>query len=225
MAVEVIRVQEPTDAQFDQVVEITLKAFATDVVVQSMSGGNPALAREATHAIYRAGLLEGCVLLAVDSSVSTDVLGVALAFGPGNGLYMTEAQRALGFDAVTAKYTEEMKHWSADFVQNSRKLKDDTVGSDRILQSWYAAKIATDPARQGHGVGTMLVKALCEKAEVDGVPLFLNAMTESNVTWYKKLGFEAKGARDLKALGSLGGDKCRLTLLVWEPSSKEQTRK
>jgi hypothetical protein len=37
-----------------------------------MSGGNPALAREATHAIYRAGLLEGCVLLAIDSSVSTD---------------------------------------------------------------------------------------------------------------------------------------------------------
>ncbi|KAJ7893292.1 hypothetical protein B0H13DRAFT_2037571 [Mycena leptocephala] len=94
------------DAQVDQVVEIILKAFATDVVVQSMSGGNPALAREATHAIYRAGLLEG------------------------NGLYVTEAQRALGFDAVTAKYTEEMKHWWADFIQNSRKLKDDTVGSD-----------------------------------------------------------------------------------------------
>ncbi|KAJ7837732.1 hypothetical protein B0H13DRAFT_2287846 [Mycena leptocephala] len=222
MPVEVIRVQEPTDAQVDQVVEIILKAFATDVVVQSMSGGNPALAREATHAIYRAGLLEGCVLLAVDSSVSTDVLGVALAFGPGNGLYVTEAQRALGFDAVTAKYTEEMKHWWADFIQNSRKLKDDTVGSDRILQSWYVDNIATDPARQGHGVGTMLVKAC---AEVDGVPLFLNAMTESNVTWYKKLGFEAKGARDFKALESLGGDRCQSTLLVWEPSSKEQTRK
>ncbi|KAJ7057057.1 hypothetical protein C8F01DRAFT_342102 [Mycena amicta] len=217
MPVEVIRVQEPTDAQFDQVVEIILKAFAADVAVQSMSGGgNPALAREDTQAISRAGFLEGCVLLAVDYSVSVDVLGVALAFGPGNDLYVTEAQRALGFDAVAAKYTEEMKHWWADFIQNSRKFKDDTVGSDRILQSWYAVKIATDPARQGQGVGTALVKALCEKAEVDGVPLFLNAMTESNVTWYKKLGFKAKGTRDFTALASLGGERCQSTLLVWE---------
>ncbi|KAJ7343789.1 hypothetical protein DFH08DRAFT_871273 [Mycena albidolilacea] len=224
MPVEVICVQEPTDAQFDQLVKILLKAFAKDVVVQSMSGGNAELAREGTQAIYRAGFLEGCVLLAVDSA-SKDLLGVALGFGPGNGLYMTEAQRALGFDAVSAKYTDEMKQWWGEFIQQSRKLKEDTVGSDRILQSWYADNIATDPARQGRGVGTALVKALCEKAKEDGVPLFLNAMTESNVAWYKKLGFEAKGTREFTALGSLGGEKCQSTLLVWEDSPKKQAAK
>ncbi|KAJ6541353.1 hypothetical protein B0H19DRAFT_1173005 [Mycena capillaripes] len=224
MPVEIIRVQEPTDGQFDQLVDILMNAFAKDLVVQSMSGGNAELAREATQAIYRAGLLEGCVLLAVDS-VSTDVLGVALGFGPGNGLYMTEAQRALGFDAVTAKYTEEMKEWWAEFIQESRKLKEDTVGSDSILQAWYADNIATDPAQQGRGVGTALVKALCEKAKDDGVPLFLNAMTASNVAWYKKLGFEAKGTRDFRALGSLGGETCQSTLLVWDDSSKKQAGK
>lgn len=59
---------------------------------------------------------------------------------------------------------------------------------------WELAKMAVDPARQGHGIGGRLGEALKAKAEEMGVPaLFLegNTQLEASIRLYRRLGFEA----------------------------------
>ena len=53
----------------------------------------------------------------------------------------------------------------------------------------YVLIIGVAPAFQGQGFGGKLLRALIEKSERAGLPLYLETETESNVRMYKHLGF------------------------------------
>ena len=54
---------------------------------------------------------------------------------------------------------------------------------------WYLAVLGTDPAHQGHGVGSALVRHVVEATANTETPAYLETETEANVAYYDRLGF------------------------------------
>jgi ribosomal protein S18 acetylase RimI-like enzyme len=58
---------------------------------------------------------------------------------------------------------------------------------------WYLGTIGTDPARQGTGVGTALLRVVLDRLDAAGVPAYLESSKESNLAFYGRHGFEVTG--------------------------------
>ena len=56
--------------------------------------------------------------------------------------------------------------------------------------NWFIDHLGVDPARQGDGVGSSLLRFALGKASADGLPLFLETGRERNVDYYTRFGFE-----------------------------------
>lgn len=54
---------------------------------------------------------------------------------------------------------------------------------------WYVSAIGVEPERQGQGVGSALMQHAIARADRDGVPIYLETESESNVGFYRNLGF------------------------------------
>ena len=54
----------------------------------------------------------------------------------------------------------------------------------------YLFAIGTRPVKQGKGIGGKLMAAGLEKADADNLPAYLESSKESNVSFYRRFGFE-----------------------------------
>ena len=55
---------------------------------------------------------------------------------------------------------------------------------------WYLATLATEPARQGTGIGSALLRDKLAEADEQGVPAYLESSKDRNVPLYARFGFE-----------------------------------
>lgn len=58
---------------------------------------------------------------------------------------------------------------------------------------WYLAMIGVDPARQGRGLGSALLKAGLARCDADGLIAYLESSHPRNVPLYERFGFEVMG--------------------------------
>ena len=58
---------------------------------------------------------------------------------------------------------------------------------------WYLAFIGVDPARQGLGLGSALLKAGLKRCDEDGVIAYLESSSPRNIPLYERFGFEVIG--------------------------------
>lgn len=61
---------------------------------------------------------------------------------------------------------------------------------------WMLDMVGVDPARQGEGIGSALVRYGVERAEDDGVPAFLETSKARNVPYYERFGFRTAAEED-----------------------------
>lgn len=62
-------------------------------------------------------------------------------------------------------------------------------GRDIAQPHWYLLLLAVDPSSQGCGVGSRLMVPVLGKAEVLGVPIYLQTLHERSVSFYERQGF------------------------------------
>ena len=67
--------------------------------------------------------------------------------------------------------------------EQSSKLFDEDI--------WYLSILGISPKRQGQGLGPGLVTPVLDKADELGVATFLETFTPRNMSFYKRLGYEA----------------------------------
>jgi GNAT superfamily N-acetyltransferase len=58
---------------------------------------------------------------------------------------------------------------------------------------WYLLFLGTRRERQGQGLASALLDAVISKADVDGLPCYLETGTDSNIVFYERRGFEVIG--------------------------------
>lgn len=58
---------------------------------------------------------------------------------------------------------------------------------------WYLPLIGTDPARQGKGYGSALLKHALARCDRDGKPAYLESSNPANVPLYERFGFKTLG--------------------------------
>jgi ribosomal protein S18 acetylase RimI-like enzyme len=66
---------------------------------------------------------------------------------------------------------------------------------------WYLAVLGTDPAHQGEGVGSALVRHVLDDRANTTEPAYLETETEANVPFYERHGFEVIGELDVPSGG------------------------
>lgn len=55
---------------------------------------------------------------------------------------------------------------------------------------WYLSILGTDPAHQGRGVGSALIRSVTDRCDEQGMPAYLESSKETNVPFYARHGFE-----------------------------------
>jgi ribosomal protein S18 acetylase RimI-like enzyme len=60
-------------------------------------------------------------------------------------------------------------------------------------EHWYLGTLGTDPDRQGHGVGSSLLRIVLDRLDADGLPAYLESSKERNLAFYARHGFEVTG--------------------------------
>jgi ribosomal protein S18 acetylase RimI-like enzyme len=58
---------------------------------------------------------------------------------------------------------------------------------------WYLPMIGVDPARQGQGLGSALLKEALRRCDEDGLPAYLESSNPKNIPLYERHGFEVVG--------------------------------
>lgn len=59
-------------------------------------------------------------------------------------------------------------------------------------EHWYLAVLGTDPAHQGAGVGSALIRAVTDRCDAQGLGAYLESSKEANVPYYARHGFEVR---------------------------------
>ncbi|EIM91772.1 uncharacterized protein STEHIDRAFT_37341, partial [Stereum hirsutum FP-91666 SS1] len=82
-----------------------------DIAAKVFTGGDLSLSEVMWRSMVRAGFHSGAVYVASHSSDLTDIVSIGVWFGPGEVLYATEEQRALGFNEFFSKIAPEYQEW------------------------------------------------------------------------------------------------------------------
>lgn len=69
-----------------------------------------------------------------------------------------------------------------------------------VTPSWYLDLLGVDPAAQGKGVGKHLVRAMLERADRERMPVVLVTHKQSNLDYYRRLGFEVTSDETLRGI-------------------------
>jgi ribosomal protein S18 acetylase RimI-like enzyme len=62
----------------------------------------------------------------------------------------------------------------------------------REPEHWYLAVLGTDPAHQGSGIGSALIRAVTDRCDEQGLGAYLESSKEENVPYYARHGFEVR---------------------------------
>ncbi len=58
---------------------------------------------------------------------------------------------------------------------------------------WYLQTIGTDPAKQGKGFGSLIMRHQLAIADAQGVPCYLESSKDTNIPIYRSFGFDVTG--------------------------------
>lgn len=114
--------------------------------------------------------------------------GVAAVVAPSAGDFSEEQLARFGYargrDAVSpAVWDQAVARINAAFAPADAALHD-TVPEPH----WYLDALAVDPARQGQGIGSRLLRAVHERADAAGLPTVLLTFQPTNLPFYERHG-------------------------------------
>ncbi|KAF8168739.1 hypothetical protein BJ912DRAFT_1001170 [Pholiota molesta] len=194
--IQVAILRSPTEAQIEEMVDITVAAFEQEIYIRAITGGIPELQADLFRLSLRAAALEGHIFVC-QMPGSGKILSLGACFGPGVDYLGSEAQRALGYEEFFEKLPDETKKWyDEEHRPLSKKFVDDTIGQEKLTNSWFVALMATLESERQKGYGSAILNEISRKAADDKAIAALNATSNSTVAFYKNLGFHVLGSAD-----------------------------
>ena len=145
-------------------------------------------ARSPAHfsAALKYGMLFGEVYVAGNGA------GASIWLKPGETEITAERAAESGFSDLPAQIGEDAAERFLTVIGFGEEYHKQDVPEPH----WYTMVIGVDPAFQGQGLGRALLQPVIDKAKVERVPVYLETAQPSNVSFYKKIGFDL--LRELK---------------------------
>jgi ribosomal protein S18 acetylase RimI-like enzyme len=83
-----------------------------------------------------------------------------------------------------------IRHSGAGSIRRGSEVDGGLEARHPTQPHHYLFAIGTRPAKQGKGIGGMLMAAGLKIADADNLPAYLESSKESNVSFYRRFGFE-----------------------------------
>lgn len=174
---DAVEIRTATAADRDALVQILLLSFSADPCVryafttpQAFMAGFPAF----SMGMGGGGIEHGAAFITADLAAAAlwlppGVESDAEAIGAAIGELPVEKQMVLG------QVVEQMGRYHPQEPH------------------WYLAMVGADPARQGQGLGSALIKHGLRQCDAQGLPAYLESSHPRNVPLYERHGFEVMG--------------------------------
>lgn len=159
------------------------RAFDRDPLYTFLAG--PGSERHARMAEGWSGILRFASARLVETWTTEDRAGAAIWLPPGyggpsvlDGLRLVPAMaRLAGWRRLRAV---------TDVLDTLERRRHHHVPGPHA----YLSALGVDPARQGTGIGTALLRPVLDRCDRDGTPAYLETAVGRNVLLYERLGFE-----------------------------------
>ncbi|KAJ6519391.1 hypothetical protein C8R45DRAFT_1204575 [Mycena sanguinolenta] len=209
MSFTVNALQNPTDAEIEQLVQLCVRAYTpAETSVKTIIDGNFSLLDGFFRASIRAGALGGDIHVATEGADSNMIRGMALWWGPGVEPFSTSVftsrhsqplkpgssddQRRELYSFVSRLSVEAQEWHRTTYRPEFANLTEKLLGPQGKLDSWYLNLLAVDPNHRRQGVARALIDAVRTKATSS--ELVLAATNELSVDIYRRLGFSVRGS-------------------------------
>jgi GNAT superfamily N-acetyltransferase len=173
------RVVQVTDELVEGAAEAVARGFADNEIWIWMLGSEERV-RRALPRHYRAMIRH--VYVTRDGAWTTpDTLGAALWFPP-RSLELSPGERFWELISLLPSVLPALgraTRWEA-LIGDHRPTED----------HWYLNTLAVDPGAQRGGVGTALIGPGLERADADGLGVYLETQRRANIPFYRRFGFE-----------------------------------
>lgn len=164
-------------AQRDEALHTVLLGFAADPLTRWFWPN----ARTYVQALSIIDAFAGDSVTLGGAWATDDLSGVALWLPPG---YESDEERIMGLFQATL---------SPERFESAVQVLGAMDDYHPKTPCWYLNMIAVDPARQGQGLGSVLMKAALQRCDEEGIPAYLESSNPRNISLYERHGFEALG--------------------------------
>ena len=179
-------IKRATAADVSAVSTTLAKAFADDPIKLFLCGGRQLPTEKVATfftAMQKIQAEHGLVFVASGAEPGTQSGAVAVWAPPDTW--------KIPFRRIVRHTPTFVRLYGARFLPNLQVLTD-MEKHHPTAPHYYLEFIGTDPAHQGKGLGTALMRPMIEQADVEGVGMYLESSKESNVAFYARFGFQVQ---------------------------------
>src|SRR5437870_9958192 len=130
-------------------------------------------------------LVRYCCIHGEPYTTAGRVEGVALWMPPGSRM-TAEQEQEFGFDQLPAIF-------GPDAFSRYRPVRDclNAIHEGEVKEPhWYLPILGVEPAQQGSGIGSALLRPVLARAAAERFSCYLDTLQARNVPFYRKHGFE-----------------------------------
>ncbi|PCH35850.1 hypothetical protein WOLCODRAFT_140107 [Wolfiporia cocos MD-104 SS10] len=191
------RITDPSPHIIDVCVELFAELMSANKAIISLCGGDARLVGPLARAMLCAGALAGELYIATDIG-DEQPIGYTMWMPPGQELFSTPEQRALGLEAFMAALPEDGKeYYRTTYTAEFPAFVSSCIGSRGMLDGWWLHMAMVRKDRQRQGILRALLAPVREKALQNGETLACSTTTQTNALVYQALGFALKGERTM----------------------------
>ncbi|KAK2460077.1 hypothetical protein APHAL10511_007911 [Amanita phalloides] len=194
MSLTYSHVPNPTNEQVETAVTLFADLMKDSAAVLSLSGGDPSLIPDMARSVLKAGIFAAGEFY-IAANEREEIVGFTMWMPPGQEMFSTLEQRALGLNDFMSKLPELGREvYKAIYITRLPTFVNGLLGPTGKIDSWwlYMAMVRKDYQRKH--IATTLINMVREKAAVGGVTMALSTTTHANVPFYKSRGFDLRGS-------------------------------
>lgn len=189
----VVRLEE---SQTEQLVQVMSRAFFNDPTFIYISPDEKSRIKT-LRAFFRFDIRYGTLYGDVYTTPLTE--GGAIWISPENTAFGLSQMIRTGFLALPIAFGwagfERLMRFS-DLVEQWRKR---SVAKEH----WYLAGLGVEPSKQGKGNGSALLQPILARADTEGLPCYLETLTERNLGFYERHSFHVAASGEVPKGGPM----------------------